>query len=78
MRRTFEFFVDSEDDNVFAIETGPDGNWLPAEEGTKGPRVFKILSNASLKPLSWETASRWKRRAWRVSKEEALRKAGAL
>ena len=76
--RTFEFFVDSEDDNAFVFETGPDGKWLPAEDGAKGFKAFKILPNASLKAISSETAFKWYMRSWKVSKEEALRKAGAL
>lgn len=74
--RFFEYYIDSEDDNVFAIETDSKGNWLPGDEGIKGPRTFKILSNGDLKRVPREASARWLRRAWKVSKEEAFKAAG--
>lgn len=74
--RFFEYYIDSEDDNVFAIETDSKGNWLPAEEGVKGAKAFKMLSNGTLERLPWEASARWLRRAWKVSKEEAFKAAG--
>lgn len=78
MARSIEFFLETEDDIPFALEIDSDGNCRSVAVDEKGPRAFKVLPDGSLKPISHETLSRWGRSFRRVSKEEAVRAAGAL
>lgn len=68
----FEYFIEGEDDFVFAVEVGPDGIWLPGESGEPGPRAFRIRRDASFERLPRSSFSRWFKMARQVSREEAL------
>ncbi len=69
----FRFFIDGEDENVFAVELDAKGRWAPSEEGVPGPKAFRILPNASFDRIPPEMFFQWFKMARRVTREEALK-----